>query len=134
LPAEAARLRALAERLAAAIVTVAPGARIAGHAAVRAPHVLDVAFPGEAGESLVTALDLEGVAVSAGSACAAGASEPSHVLLAMGWTRDDAASAVRFSLGWGSADADVDGIAAALRRVLARTRARAESRWQAHAS
>jgi cysteine desulfurase len=96
---------------------------------------VNVTFPGLAGESLVAALDLEGIAVSAGSACAAGAAEPSHVLLAMGWSRADAASALRVSLGWASDAADADGILAALPPILGRARTRAqEAAWPAHAS
>ncbi len=92
-------------------------------------------FPGVVGESLVAALDLEGFAVSAGSACAAGASEPSHVLLAMGRDRADAASALRFSVGWASTTADVDAVLAVLPAVLARARLRREeAAWPARAS
>src|SRR5206468_714725 len=90
LPEEATRLGALTARLREAIAALAPESRVAGDTAgegigamrgraavaahgARAPHILDVVFPDLAGESLVTALDLEGIAVSAGSACAAGA-------------------------------------------------------------
>ncbi len=148
LPEEAARLATLVAHLQLGIAALAPGARVAGEAAGatsvageaaspvrRAPHVLDVGFADLDGESLVSALDLEGVAVSAGSACAAGATEPSHVLQAMGWSRAAAASAVRFSFGWGSTTADVAAILEVLPRILARARARrTESAWPAHAS
>lgn len=147
LPEEAARLAALVTHLQREIATLAPDARVAGEAAgatsaaaaaspvPRAPHILDVGFADLDGESLVSALDLEGVAVSAGSACAAGASEPSHVLQAMGWSRAAAASAVRFSFGWASTAADVAAILAVLPRILARARARrTENAWPAHAS
>ena len=117
---EAARLGGLIERIARAV----PAARIAGPVR-RASHIVNLTFSGVRAESLVSALDLEGVAVSAGSACAAGASEPSHVLLAMGWNRDDAESAMRVSLGWATTAADVDALLAALARVLARARDRA---------
>jgi cysteine desulfurase len=158
LPEEAARLARLGERLRRGLAAFDPDARIAGDGATgrgaearaadagvepaaagasapRAPHIVNVTFPGLTGESLVAALDLEGIAVSAGSACAAGASEPSHVLLAMGWSRVEAASALRVSFGWASSAADVDGILAALPPILARARARAEeAAWPAHAS
>ncbi len=141
LAAEATRLSALTARLQSGIAAFAPEGRVAGApappatGATRAPHILDVVFPELAGESLVSALDLEGIAVSAGSACAAGASEPSHVLQAMGWSRAAAASAVRFSVGWASTAADVDDILAVLPRILTRARARrTESAWPAHAS
>jgi cysteine desulfurase len=134
LSAEAARLAALIARVRDGIVALAPDARIAGDAA-RAAHILDVVFPDVAGESLVTALDLEGIAVSAGSACAAGASEPSHVLQAMGWDRAAAARAVRFSVGWASSATDVEAVLDVLPRMLARAGARRrEAAWPAHAS
>lgn len=111
-----ARLRdALEEGIAAAH----PGARVNGAAAPRMPHVTSVVFPGWPAPELVAALDLEGVATSAGSACSAGTSEPSPVLLAMGDPRA-AASSVRFSLGEETSRADVDHALGALRRVLHR--------------
>lgn len=132
---EAARVGALTTRLRAGIAARWPAARFAVAPDVPvAPHVVNVAFPGYTAEALVTALDLEGVAASAGSACAAGATEPSHVLLAMGWSADAAASALRFSLGWASTDADVAGILAALGVVLGRVDASQEAAWPARAS
>jgi cysteine desulfurase len=84
------------------------------------PNTLNLSARGRSADALVAALDLEGFAISAGSACASGAAEPSHVLRALG--RDEAAArdALRFSLGPESTAADVAGAAAALRRVLAR--------------
>ena len=66
----------------------------------RLPNTLNLTFPGVLGESMLIALDLEGVEVSMGSACAAGAVEPSHVLRAMGRSIADARSSLRISLGW----------------------------------
>jgi len=87
------------------------------------PNTLSVRFDGARGEALVAALDLDGVAVSSGSACAAGAGEPSHVLLALGHNPDDARDGIRFSLGRTNTHADVARIvavtAAAVRRVRA---------------
>jgi len=83
------------------------------------PHVTNVAFPGWRGPELVAALDLEGVAVSAGSACSAGTAEPSAVLIAMG-DRQAAASSVRFSLGEETTARDIDSALSAAARVLAR--------------
>ena len=65
-------------------------------------------FPGVLGESMLIALDLEGVEVSMGSACAAGAVEPSHVLLAMGRDAAAARSSLRLSLGWSTTAAEID--------------------------
>jgi cysteine desulfurase len=104
---------------------------MAGSAApVTAPHIVNATFPGIGGEALVSALDLDGVAAATGSACAAGAAEPSHVLQAMGWGREEAASAVRFSFGWASTAGDVAGILARLEIILGRlaTRGR-EATW-----
>jgi cysteine desulfurase len=84
---------------------------------------------------MVSAFDLAGVAVSAGSACAAGASTPSHVLRAMGWSPADAASAVRFSFGWASTPADVERILEILPAIVAGAATRRqESTWAADAS
>jgi cysteine desulfurase len=135
LAAEGARLATLTARLRSGLLSAAPRARIAGEAAPRAPHLLDVGFPGFVGEAVVSAFDLAGVAVSAGSACAAGASTPSHVLCAMGWGRADAASAVRFSFGWASTPADVERILEILPGIVAGAATGSqENTWAADAS
>ena len=89
-----------------------------------APHILNVSFrPTPAaldGEMLLAALDLEGVAVSAGSACTSGALEPSHVILALGRDRETASATVRFSLGRTTTADDVETAAAAVDRVVER--------------
>jgi cysteine desulfurase len=82
-------------------------------------------FDGVAAEALLVALDYEGVCAAAGSSCASGAAEPSHVLLAMGLTRDDARAAVRFSLGATSTDADVDRALHVVPRAVEQLRSRA---------
>jgi cysteine desulfurase len=96
-----------------------PRARVNGAGAVRAPHVTNVAFPGWRGPELVAALDLEGLAVSSGSACSAGTAEPSPVLLAMG-DAEAAGSSVRFSLGEYTRAEDIDFALEAVARVLRR--------------
>ncbi len=93
--------------------------------AAAAPHVLSIAFPPDErgpldGEMLLLGLDLEGVCVSAGSACTSGALTPSHVLLGLGLPRETAAAALRFSLGRASTRADLDAAVEALARVLRR--------------
>src|SRR5262249_235882 len=70
------------------------------------------------GEALLIALDLEGICVSSGAACASGSLSPSHVLLAMGLTPAQAHASLRFSLGTGATEAEVDQVADALRRHL----------------
>jgi cysteine desulfurase len=86
------------------------------------PNTLNVSFSDLRGESLVAALDLEGIAVSVGSACAAGSAEASHVLLAIGRNADEAREGVRFSLGEATTVEDIDTTLTALRRVVARMR------------
>jgi len=101
-----------------------------GHAAAHAnglgPHrvsnTLNVSFPGADSDSLVAALDLEGVAVATGAACAAGSTEPSHVLLAMGLSPDLSSSAIRISLGFGTRSAEVDRFLSVLPGVVERVR------------
>jgi cysteine desulfurase len=83
------------------------------------PHVTSIAFPGWPSAELVAALDLEGIATSAGSACSAGTVEPSRVLTAMG-DPEAATSTVRFSLGEETTQDDVDAAIAALQRVVGR--------------
>jgi cysteine desulfurase len=84
---------------------------------------LNVSFGGVRGEALVAALDLAGVAVSSGSACAAGAGEPSHVLLAMGCDADRARDGVRFSVGRTNGPDDVVRIIEVTGQAVRRIRA-----------
>ncbi len=94
-----------------------------------APHILNIAFPPQAGtaldgEMLVLNLDLEGIMVSAGSACSSGALEPSHVLLSMGLPRETAAAAIRFSLGRDTTEEDLEAAVVCLARTVARMHGR----------
>jgi cysteine desulfurase len=109
----------LRDRLEAGLLALASGARVNGAGAPRMPHVTNVAFPGWRCPELVAALDLEGVAVSAGSACSAGTAEPSPVIVAMG-DPQAAASSVRFSLGEETTADEVEAALAAAARVLSR--------------
>jgi cysteine desulfurase len=118
-PARWAKTAPLRDAMEARILGMAAGARVNGAGAPRMPHVTNVAFPGWKGADLVAALDLEGVAVSSGSACSAGTSEPSAALIAMG-DREAALSSVRFSLGEETREEDVEYALLALARVLAR--------------
>ena len=130
--ARAERLAHLQERLVDGLDDAVPGPyRLntpVGEAPV-APHVVNVAFPpgGPAadpldGEMLILNLDMQGVLVSAGSACTSGALEPSHVLSALGLDRPTASAAVRFSLGAGTTEADIDYALDTLRDTLQRMR------------
>jgi cysteine desulfurase len=100
LAAEAARIHGLAEMLLADLRGSIPRLRLNGSARRRIRNTLNLTFPQVLGESMLIALDLAGVEVSMGSACAAGAVEPSHVLLAMGLSAAEARSSLRVSLGW----------------------------------
>jgi cysteine desulfurase len=117
---EAPRLAALRDRLERGILRIAPGARVNGARSPRLPNTSNVSFPGLDGETLLVSLDLEGVAVSTGAACNAGAAEPSHVLLAMGRTREEAGASLRFSLGRTTRDSEIDEALDVLARVIAR--------------
>ena len=79
-----------------------------GRAAPRVANTTCVSMPGATSETQIMALDLAGIAVSAGSACSSGKVKPSHVLTAMGVPADEAASAIRVSLGWGTEPGDID--------------------------
>ncbi len=122
--AEAIRLRALRDRLENGLRTRFPDVRLNGHPEQRLPNTLNVSFPGVAALPLVLNLDLLGIAISAGSACSSGSTEPSHVLLAMGQSPAEARCGVRFSLGAATTAAEVDATLAALTQVLSRLQPR----------
>ncbi|HET9949034.1 MAG TPA: aminotransferase class V-fold PLP-dependent enzyme, partial [Longimicrobiales bacterium] len=125
LDAEAARLGALRDRLERALLARVEGLRVNAGRAARAPHILSVGIEGAGNAAaLVAALDLEGVAVSSGSACVSGASEVSHVLRAL-YGPGERRAALRFSLGRGTTAEDVDRAAAAVAAVVGRMRAAA---------
>ncbi len=121
--AEQARLFQLTERLAVGIEKSIEGAHRNGHPRLRIGNTVNFSFAGCEEEGLLLGLDLEGVAVSSGSACAVGSLEPSHVLHAMGLPRELARAAVRFSFGEGNTDADVEAILAVLPGLVERLRA-----------
>jgi cysteine desulfurase len=121
---EAARLAALRDRLWDELTAI-PSVRQNGDPGRRAAHLLNVTFPGVEGESLRFALT--GVAVSAGSACAADSPEASHVLTGMGLSDTQAASSLRFSVGRFTTEDDVVRAAAEVAAVVARLRTLAKS-------
>jgi cysteine desulfurase len=90
--------------------------------APRVPNTTNICFDGIEGEALVIALDLQGLAVSTGSACSSGALEPSHVLTAMGLSRDQAKSSIRFSLGKQNTPEDIDFALRVIPATVARLR------------
>lgn len=106
----------------AAVLAAIPGTRINGGAAPRLPHIANLSFPGIDGETLLQALDIEGIAVSTGSACTSGSAEASHVLLAMGQPEAEARTALRFSLGRGTTRAELERVAECLGGIVTRMR------------
>jgi cysteine desulfurase len=120
--AESERLERLRTELLLRIRTALPEVVVAGEGAPRAPHILNLLIPGADSEALLMHLDLAGIAVSGGSACASGAIEPSHVLLAMGYPRELAAGAVRLSLGRETTQAEIVRAAETVPTVVARVR------------
>ncbi len=123
---DAARLGALRDGLEARLLEL-PDTRVNGQAP-RVPNTVNVSFLGADAESLLMALDLAGVAVSTGAACAAGAIEPSHVLRAMGRPPGRVQRSLRFSLGRFNTQADVDRAVAEVRVALERQRQAAAAR------
>jgi cysteine desulfurase len=109
--AECTRLERLRDQLEAALLEKIPDAVVHGRGGTRAPHILNVSVPGTNSEAMLMALDLRGVACSAGSACQSGSVAPSHVLAAMGVPAQLASAAIRMSLGATTSDADVARVA-----------------------
>ena len=125
LPAETARLTALRERFEAGVGRAIAGTRVNGAGAERLPNLSSLAFAGTEASEAVIRLDLEGVAVSAGSACAAGSLQPSHVLAALdvpSWVRT---GTLRFSFGKLTAEEDVEALVRMLPGVIAALRGEA---------
>lgn len=119
---ELTRVAGLRDRLAGGITAAIPDCSFNGDAARKVEGNLHVAFGGVEAETLLVALDRRGVLAAAGSSCSSGATEPSHVLAAMGVPRDQALASIRLSLGFASTDADVDHALAVIPDVVAQLR------------
>jgi cysteine desulfurase len=113
-----ARVRALRDRLWELVRAAFPEARAHGDLERGLCNVLNVSFPGHDAEELVLLLYKEGIEVGPGSGCTTGQTTPSHVLLAMGISPQDARSSVRFSLGSGNTASEIDEVAAAVTRLV----------------
>ncbi len=122
LPRLGERVAALRERLIAGVLDRIPDARLNGHPERRLPGNANVSVRYVEGEAILLNLDLKGVAASSGSACAAGSTEPSHVLVAMGLPEHEARGALRFSLGRENTEADVDYVLEVLPPIVERLR------------
>jgi len=125
-----AHVVALRDRLAAAILA-SEGVELTGHPMERLPHILSMLVPRVEGGSVTVALDLEGVAVSTGSACTSGSDEVSHVLSAMGYPAEEARGAVRLSLGRTTTEAEIDEACRVVPQVIRRLAAGAPARTAA---
>ena len=112
----------LRDRLEREILERIPRTRANGAGAPRVANTTNILFEGIEGEPLVIGLDLKGFAVSSGAACSSGSVEPSHVLTAIGLSREDARSCLRFSLGRGNTEEQVLALVNALELVVARLR------------
>jgi cysteine desulfurase len=120
---DAARIAELRDRLENALLDAISMIRVNGDRARRVANTTNLTFTAAGGEALVIALDLQGIACSTGAACSSGAVEPSHVLMAIGLSPDEARSSLRFSLGRPTTTAEVDEAIAIIPRVVERLRA-----------
>ena len=118
--------RALSRRCATGsrhgILRGVPGTAVNGGRSPRVPNTTNISFDRIEAESLLIALDLEGIAVSTGSACSSGTLEPSHVLKAMGFPPHRTQNSIRFSLGAANTEADVDRVIAVLPGIVEKLR------------
>jgi cysteine desulfurase len=133
LPDEQARERELRDELWHGIERVYPEAQQNAGTASRLANTLNVSFPGFPSETMLMALDLEGVCASSGSACMVGSVVASHVLLAMGLPPERAASAIRFSLGKETTGAEIEATIAVIDRILQRRKSVSASSAAQHA-
>lgn len=115
------KLTALRDRLIKGLLEI-DEVRLNGHPKERLPGNVNVSFQHIEGESILLSLDLQGVAASSGSACSSGSSEPSHVLSALGLDHQSAHGSIRFSLGLGSTDADIDYVLKIMPGIVERLR------------
>ena len=122
--ADAARMAGSRDRLEAGIKAILPEALIFGESAPRLPNTTLFAVPGMKAETAIISFDLNGIAVSSGSACSSGKVQASHVLAAMGVEPSLAQGAVRVSLGWATTESDIENLLNALTKVVSSLRKR----------
>ena len=120
--AQAARLRPLRDRLVQGVLANVPDARVSGHPTDRLPHHASFVFKGVDGETLLMALDVEGIAVSTGSACMSGDPEPSSVLVSMGVPREWSLGGLRVTLGYHTTEDEIDYVIDTLPRCVEQVR------------
>ena len=111
-------LKDMRDRLEKGIGSIIPKIKLNGHKNERLPNTLNLVIPEIRGESLVLALDQKGIAISSGSACRAGTPEPSHTLLAMGLSEEDAHCSIRISLGYENTIEEIDRAVEAIEGIV----------------
>ena len=119
---EVARIRVLRDRLQAGLLAAIPDLLTNGDRGRAVAGNLHVGIPGVEAETLLVMLDAAGICAAAGSSCSSGATEPSHVLAAMGMGTEDALASIRLSLGYASTDADIDAALAAIPEAVRQLR------------
>ena len=124
---EAGILAALRDRLERGVLAAVPGTVVNGGGSPRVPNTTNISFERVEAESLLIALDLAGIAVSTGSACSSGTLEPSHVLKAMGFPAHRTQNSIRFSLGRGTTEADIDRVVDVLPGIVEKLRSLARA-------
>lgn len=118
LPDMESRVRKLRDALEQGIMELVPGAVVNGHPEYRLANTLNVSLPGIRGESMVIALDAEGISLSSGSACRSGSPRPSHALTAMGLTEEQAHCTLRLSLGVENTNEQIRAVLAAMEKII----------------
>jgi cysteine desulfurase len=112
-------MASLRDRLELGVLASVPEARVIGARAPRLPNTSAILFPGLSGQALLVRLDLEGVAVSVGSACSSGTVAPSPALTALGLSPEEALRVVRFSLSRRNTGAEIDRVVGAVAKAAA---------------
>jgi len=116
------RVRVMRDRLIKGLVAAIPGVRLNGDPDMRLPGNVNVSIDGVSGESVAILLDMKGICISTGSACATGTRDPSRVLLSLGLSREETDSSIRITLSHTNTDADVDYILEQLQPIVMRLR------------
>ena len=120
--ADEEHVRAMRDRFERNVIAEVEGVIVNGGSGHRLPNTSNLMIHGVEAESIIVGLDLQGIAVSSGSACSSGSSEPSHVLIAMGLEPRQASSSVRFSFGLGNTLQDIDRVCRVLPPLIGRLR------------
>jgi cysteine desulfurase len=123
LPEYGRKIAGLRDRLREGLLANVPTVKINGHPTEMLPNTLNISFPGAEGEAILLSMDLKGIEASTGSACASGSLDPSHVLMAIGVWPELAHGSIRFSLGWGNTEEDIDYVIETLPPIISRLRA-----------